>query len=186
MADTANHEMVTRAKELQEEILQIDDALASLRSSREAAVAELRGLAKRDANLGEFLVTCGEEAPACAVENILVVEDNRTMRLLLNHSLSKAGYVVHEVQDTGEAEKALHKNQIDLVILDYMLPGRSGLQFLAQLREKHDLRHIPVIMCTAHHEPEIREKAAELGAQFLPKPINVGEMLRMIRQITPL
>ena len=115
------------------------------------------------------------------VAHILVVDDDEGIRSLLKKYLNEKKYLV---STASSAEKALEKIKIikfDLIILDIMMPGKSGLDFLNQNKE-----HIntPVILLTARGEPNERIQGLEMGADdYLPKPFEPKELDLRIKNI---
>jgi two-component system OmpR family response regulator len=114
-------------------------------------------------------------------EHLLVVDDDREIRLLVEQYLGQAGYRVTTVGDGKAMCKALDANRIDLVVLDLMLPGDDGLTLCRQLRSRSSL---PVLMLTARGEEVDRIVGLEMGADdYLAKPFNPRELLARIRSI---
>ena len=89
---------------------------------------------------------------AASAPRILIVEDEADLSLLLGYNLEAEGYVVENVERGDEAELRLAENAPDLVILDWMLPGVSGLEICRRLRARESTRTLPVIMVTARGE----------------------------------
>jgi DNA-binding response OmpR family regulator len=87
-----------------------------------------------------------------AEPRILVVEDDSDLALVLAYNLEAEGYVVESVERGDEAQLRLVENPPDLVILDWMLPGVSGLEICRRLRARKNTRRLPVIMVTARGE----------------------------------
>ena len=85
---------------------------------------------------------------AASAPRILIVEDEADLSLLLGYNLEAEGYVVENVERCDEAELRLAENAPDLVILDWMLPGVSGLEICRRLRARESTRTLPVIMVT--------------------------------------
>ena len=95
-----------------------------------------------------------------SVPRILIVEDESDLSLLLGYNLEAEGYVVENVERGDEAELRLAENTPDLVILDWMLPGVSGLEICRRLRARESTRTLPVIMVTARGEEAERVRGA--------------------------
>ena len=113
--------------------------------------------------------------------HVLVVDDDREIRDLLGRFLSKHGYRVTGAQDGKEMRRALGDWNIDLVILDLMLPGEDGLSLCRDLRAKSQ---IPVIMLTMMGEETDRIIGLEMGADdYLPKPFNPRELLARMKAV---
>ena len=101
---------------------------------------------------------------AASAPRILVVEDESDLALLLSYNLEAEGYVVESVERGDEAELRLVENPPALVILDWMLPGVSGLEICRRLRARETTRTLPVIMLTARGEETERVR----GLSFAP------------------
>ena len=106
---------------------------------------------------------------------ILVVEDESDLAVLLTFNLEAEGYVVESVERGDEAELLLAQNAPDLVILDWMLPGVSGLEICRRLRARESTRTMPVIIVTARGEEAERVLGLSVGADdYIVKPFSVG------------
>ncbi len=113
--------------------------------------------------------------------HILVVDDDKEIRSLLSKFLAKNGLRVSVAADGREMRRVLDEAKIDLVVLDLMLPGDSGLTLCGQLRATTT---IPILMLTAVAEDTDRIIGLEMGADdYLPKPFNPRELLARIRAI---
>jgi len=113
--------------------------------------------------------------------HILVVDDDREIRDLLGRFLSKHGYRVTGAGDGKEMRRALADWNIDLVILDLMLPGEDGLSLCRDLRARSQ---IPVIMLTMMGEETDRILGLEMGADdYLPKPFNPRELIARMKAV---
>ncbi|WP_323003986.1 response regulator [Denitromonas sp.] len=115
-------------------------------------------------------------------EHLLVVDDDREIRLLLDEYLTQAGYRVTAVADGKAMRRALEGNRIDLVVLDLMLPGEDGLTLCRELRSRSN--SLPVLMLTARGDEVDRIVGLEMGADdYLAKPFNPRELLARIKTI---
>lgn len=113
---------------------------------------------------------------------LLVVEDERRVRSFIERGLSEEGHAVRACADAAAAEAALAEGGIDLVLLDWMLPGTSGLDALRRWRARGDV--IPVIMLTARDALEDRIAALDAGADdYLVKPFQFEELLARVRAV---
>lgn len=117
-----------------------------------------------------------------AAPNILVVEDEESLALLLRYNLESEGYHV-EVSDRGdEAELKLREAVPDLLLLDWMLPGLSGIELCRRLRAREETRSLPVIMLTARGEETERIRGLSTGADdYVVKPFSVPELMARVR-----
>ena len=110
---------------------------------------------------------------------ILIVDDDPEIRALLGDYLVRQGLRAHAVGDGQAMWRLLDRQEIDLIVLDLMLPGDDGLELCRQLRSRSDL---PVIMLTARGDATDRIVGLELGADdYLPKPFDPRELLARIR-----
>src|SRR3954452_17807501 len=113
--------------------------------------------------------------------HILVIDDDREIRDLLARFLEKKRMRVTAVRDGREARRAWLNGHYQLVVLDLMLPGESGLDLARWLRSESD---IPIVMLTAMGEDTDRIIGLELGADdYVPKPFNPRELLARIRAV---
>ncbi len=112
---------------------------------------------------------------------ILLADDDRELNALLAEFLTMEGYAVTSVYDGDAALDAAMRGDSDLVVLDVMMPGRSGMEVLRELRQHMPL---PVIMLTARGDPVDRIIGLEIGADdYVPKPCNPRELLARIRAV---
>ena len=113
---------------------------------------------------------------------LLVVDDDVRLRELLQRYLEGQGYACKGVGDGAQLQQALDRGHYDLVVLDLMLPGESGLDICRRLRGQGDA--IPVVMLTAKGDEIDRIVGLEIGADdYLPKPVNPRELLARIRAV---
>ncbi len=118
--------------------------------------------------------------------HILIVDDDREIRDLLSRFLAKNGFRASLAANGREMRRCLADAKIDLIVLDVMMPGETGLQLCAALRAQEGSadRHIPVIMLTAVGEETDRILGLEMGADdYLPKPFSPRELLARIRAV---
>jgi len=115
---------------------------------------------------------------------ILVVEDDDALCTLLEYNLDAAGFEPVVVRDGDEALLRLREETFDLAILDWMLPGTSGIEICRRLRAMPETRALPVIMLTARGEEDDRVRGLDMGADdYVTKPFSVSELLARIRAI---
>ncbi len=114
-------------------------------------------------------------------EHILVVDDDAEIRELLSRYLGKNGYQVTTAPDGKAMWKVLDQRQINLIVLDVMMPGDDGLVLCRNLRAKSN---IPVIMLTARGDEMDRILGLEMGADdYLPKPFNPRELMARVKVV---
>ncbi len=115
---------------------------------------------------------------------ILIVEDEEPLTLLLRYNLEAEGYGVESVDRGDEAETRLRETVPDLVILDWMLPGLSGIELCRRLRSRPETQRLPVIMLTARGEETERVRGLSTGADdYVVKPFSVPELLARVRAL---
>ncbi|NMA68762.1 MAG: response regulator transcription factor [Desulfitobacterium sp.] len=113
---------------------------------------------------------------------ILVVDDEEPIQELLKFNLEKEGYQVLIAGDGPEALDILEKKQPDLVVLDIMLPGMSGLEVCSEIRRIPKFADLPVIMLTARGEEIDKVLGLEIGADdYITKPFSPRELIARIR-----
>jgi two-component system phosphate regulon response regulator OmpR len=110
--------------------------------------------------------------------HILVVDDDTRLRELLRKYLSTNGFLVTTAADAADARAKLHSLAFDLIVLDIMMPGESGLELTESLRRDGD---VPILLLTARGEPDDRIAGLEAGADdYMAKPFQPRELvLRM-------
>ena len=114
----------------------------------------------------------------------MVVEDEEPLALLLRYNLEAEGYAVDVVHRGDEAEVAIAEGSPDLIVLDWMLPGISGLELCRRLRTGKDSRHIPIILLTARSEESDRISGLTTGADdYVVKPFSLPELMARVRAI---
>jgi two-component system, OmpR family, phosphate regulon response regulator PhoB len=116
--------------------------------------------------------------------HILIVEDEEALTLLLRYNLEAEGYEVESVARGDDAETRFKENLPDLVILDWMLPGLSGIELCRRLRVRADSKLLPIIMLTARGEESERVRGLATGADdYLVKPFSVPELMARVRAL---
>ena len=115
---------------------------------------------------------------------ILIVEDEEPLTLLLRYNLEAEGFEVDSVARGDDAELHLRDHTPDLVLLDWMLPGLSGIELCRQIRARPATRDIPVIMLTARGEEEDRVRGLDVGADdYVTKPFSMSELVARMRAV---
>jgi len=110
--------------------------------------------------------------------SLLVVDDDAMNRDMLSRRLARHGYTVAVAEDGEQALKMIEGQKFDLVLLDIMMPGVSGLQVLEILRQRHSMADLPVIMATAKDESSDIVEALKLGANdYVTKPLDFPVVL---------
>jgi len=115
---------------------------------------------------------------------ILVVEDEEALGILLRYNLEAAGYGVDHVTRGDEADLTLRETLPDLVVLDWMLPGLSGIELCRRLRARAETARLPIIMLTARGDEAERIRGLSLGADdYIVKPFSVPEFLARVQAV---
>jgi len=115
---------------------------------------------------------------------ILIVEDEEALVTLLRYNLNAAGYDVDTVARGDEADIKLKESTPDVLILDWMLPGLSGIELCRRLRMRPETKALPIIMLTARGEESERVRGLATGADdYVVKPFSVPELLARVRAL---
>ena len=113
-----------------------------------------------------------------------MVEDEAAQREVIAYNLRKQGYQVRTASDGDEAELELAEAVPDLILLDWMMPGASGLELARRIRKRVETREVPVIMLTARAEEEDVIRGLDVGADdYITKPYSVSELLARVRSL---
>jgi two-component system, OmpR family, KDP operon response regulator KdpE len=111
--------------------------------------------------------------------NILIVEDDPNIRKLVRVNLVKRGYTVSEAEDSHQAITRFQTEAVDLVLLDLVLPGLSGVDVCAWMRARSD---VPIIVLSARSEEDLKVAALDAGADdYVTKPFGQEELLARVR-----
>jgi len=115
---------------------------------------------------------------------ILIVEDEQALNLLLRYNLESEGFDVDVVERGDDAETRIRENTPDLVILDWMLPGVSGIEICRRLRARPETKQLPVLMLTARGEEAERVRGLSTGADdYVVKPFSLPELLARVHAL---
>jgi two-component system, OmpR family, phosphate regulon response regulator PhoB len=116
--------------------------------------------------------------------NILIVEDEPAIQELLSLSLTQAGYTTIAALSVEQAMLLLRETMPDLIILDWMLPGMSGIEFARRLKSDEFSKSIPIIMLTARGEEIDKVRGLEIGADdYITKPFSPRELNARIKAV---
>jgi DNA-binding response OmpR family regulator len=117
-------------------------------------------------------------------QRVLLIEDEPNIIEAVSYILSKDGWTVHTHSDGETAMEKVMQGVPDLIILDVMLPGRSGYDILRDLKAQETTADVPVMMLTARGQAKDREMAIDLGAtRFMTKPFSNAEVLESVRAL---
>ncbi len=115
---------------------------------------------------------------------ILVVEDDASLNQLLTYNLEADGFVVEVVMNGEDAEIAVRETPPDLVVLDWMLPGVSGIELCRRLRAGKSMRAMPILMLTARAEEGDRVRGLTTGADdYVTKPFSPAELVARVKAL---
>lgn len=115
---------------------------------------------------------------------VLIVEDEQAIRQLVDHTLSNAGFEVLQASDAEQARTMIHRTPPDIVLMDWMLPGASGIELTRALKSDKITRDIPVIMLTARGDEDDKVRGLDSGAEdYISKPFSPREMVARIRAV---
>ena len=117
-------------------------------------------------------------------QRVLVVEDETAIRDMIAFALKRAGLLPMLAEDTRGAQHLIAERLPDLILLDWMLPGASGLEYARRLRRDDLTREIPIIMLTARGEEDDRVLGLDAGVDdYIVKPFSTRELIARIRAV---
>ncbi|MCB1437437.1 MAG: phosphate regulon transcriptional regulator PhoB [Rhodobiaceae bacterium] len=115
---------------------------------------------------------------------VLVVEDEEPLAVVLRYNLEAEGYEVAVAERGDDAEARISEAPPDLVLLDWMLPGLSGIELCRRLRARRDTKDMPIIMLTARGEEAERIRGLVTGADdYVVKPFSLPELMARVRSL---
>ncbi len=118
------------------------------------------------------------------MKTILIADDEESLRKLMHTTLEDPNHSILLAADGLEALEAARNQRPDLVILDWMMPGMTGLEVARELRADPATAHIPILMVTAMGQERDRKQGVALGVQaYLVKPFSPLELLRKVQEI---
>ena len=113
---------------------------------------------------------------------ILVADDDKTCRDSIQKVLEREGHWVETAEDVDKALEALGHNHYDLVVCDYRMPGKTGLDLLIELRSRHS--SVPVLMISAYADAAVEAAVLKLGAlDVLKKPIRRHDLVQRAKKV---
>ena len=119
------------------------------------------------------------------VKHVLIIEDEPNIVEALSFILSRDGWTVSLHADGNDAVEAVQRKHPDLVILDVMLPNKSGFEILKELRDGVGTEQLPVLMLTARGQNKDRVLAKKLGvSRFMTKPFSNADILSAVQDLT--
>jgi len=115
---------------------------------------------------------------------VLIVDDEPAIRQMVCLALTQAGYQCLEAADTVEAQARIVRDTPDLMLLDWMLPGMSGIDYARRLRREKLTQHMPIIMLTARTEEEDKVRGLDVGSDdYITKPFSTRELLARVNAL---
>ncbi|MCD7035772.1 response regulator [Metabacillus sp. GX 13764] len=116
---------------------------------------------------------------------ILLAEDEEILRMLVADTLEEEGYSLEEAADGEEALKKMLEHEYDLILLDYMMPGYTGLELIEKIRNHPDKKNAKIMMLSAKSQAADQERVLDAGADyFMAKPFSPIQLLEKIKEIT--
>ena len=116
--------------------------------------------------------------------SVMIVEDEEPLTLLLRYNLEAEGYEVESCARGDDAEIRLRETTPDLLMLDWMLPGLSGIELCRRLRARAETERMPIIMLTARGDEGERVRGLSTGADdYIVKPFSVPELIARVRSL---
>lgn len=116
--------------------------------------------------------------------HVVLIEDEPNIVEAIRFLLTREGWTVDAHSDGSDAVEVIREADPDLVILDLMLPGKSGMEIIKDLRDEDGLRNLPVLMLTARGQARDREMAEKAGvSRFMTKPFSNIEVLAAVRDL---
>jgi DNA-binding response OmpR family regulator len=117
-------------------------------------------------------------------KRVLLIEDEPNIIEAISFILSRDGFTVHTHEDGETALSKVRATPPDMIILDVMLPGKSGFESLRALRADPTTEHLPILMLTARGQEKDREQALRLGADhFMTKPFSNSDVREHVRTV---
>ena len=115
---------------------------------------------------------------------ILIIEDEKAVREMLCFNLKNNGFEILEAEDSNSALDVLKENEINLILLDWMLPGKQGIEISRLIRSSSEIKDIPIIMLTAKSDESDKVLGLESGADdYVTKPFSPKELVARIKAL---
>ena len=115
------------------------------------------------------------------MKKILIADDSKTTRQVLNFSLTDAGFSVTEAIDGMDALRCIEQNSFDLLITDLKMPRMDGLELTQKVRAMEDYRHLPIVILTTESSEEKKKEGKAAGASFwVVKPFQPEQLLQVV------
>jgi two-component system phosphate regulon response regulator PhoB len=118
------------------------------------------------------------------MKRILIIEDEPEIREMIRYILEPLDYQVDEADNAQDARRLLSQSDFDLILMDWMLPGRSGLEFTKELKQKLNRKTPPIIMLTARADESDKVQGLDSGADdYITKPFSPRELVARIKAV---
>ena len=118
------------------------------------------------------------------IKNILIVDDSKAEQIYLSEILTAEGFSPQVAGSADEAQKSLEGHRPDLILMDVVMPGKSGFQYTRSLSNDPQFKDIPIILCTSKDQPTDRMWGLRQGARdYLVKPVQKADLLSKINAI---
>ncbi|MFK3937813.1 response regulator [Alkalihalobacillus sp. NPDC078783] len=118
------------------------------------------------------------------MKKVLVADDEEVLRMLITDTLEDLDLEVHEASDGQEALDLVHEHDFDLLVLDYMMPERTGLEVIEHVRSLEGKRDVLILMLTAKSQQADQEEILKKGANFfLAKPFSPNALVERVQEI---
>ena len=115
--------------------------------------------------------------------SVLVIDDDKMVEQLLLHALPENNFELHSAEDGATGLKIAQKKDIDVILLDWIMPGMDGIEVLKRLKLNRKTMHIPVFMLTGKNNKRDIEQAISLGIEsYITKPFRSSELPELIRK----
>lgn len=118
------------------------------------------------------------------MKRILLAEDEEVLRMLIVDTLEDQGFEIDEASDGTEALQFIEKNDYDLILVDYMMPGLTGIEVIEKVRDMPDKQQLKIMMLTAKSQQKDEDAAKQAGANyFLAKPFSPMRLASLVEEI---
>ena len=119
-------------------------------------------------------------------KTVLAVDDSRTMRDMVTHTLQGAGFKVLTAEDGKEAIRALGSSSVDLIITDLNMPEMDGFGLIEQVRASAQHKYLPILMLTTESDQQKKERGKAMGATgWIVKPFNPEKLIQIVNKVCP-
>jgi two-component system phosphate regulon response regulator PhoB len=117
-------------------------------------------------------------------EHILIVDDEVAIRDMVRMALESENFIVSDASNAHQASKLLDENNVDLILLDWMMPGVTGIDFAARIRKQDDFAKVGIIMLTAKDNEDDLIRGLDVGADdYVTKPFSTRALVSRIRAV---